>query len=201
MANEVFWDDIATGVTDYFTIRNAARQMWNTDTDGPAFEALDPTHWYNAAVTSANYWIALTETPASSYFFVGNWPATLATVGWYYVDIYRRVGATPAITDKATGRLVTLYGYWDGTKFEPAGSDVQQWKGAEASATLVAAVLAATIESNLTLKQSLELMAAVLYGKTSIAGNVATFRNTADAADRVVATMTGSQRTTMTLTP
>jgi hypothetical protein len=126
MANEIFWRGVATGVTNYFTIHSAARTYWNTDTDGPALEALTVANWYHAAASDGNYWIALTETPGSSFFYVGDWPAGLTAVGWYWVDVYRRVGSTPAISDTLVG---TIYGYWNGTKFEPAGGDIAQVAG------------------------------------------------------------------------
>lgn len=53
------------------------------------------------------------------------------------------------------------------------------------------------IETSLTMRQAIRIMLSVLAGKTSIAGTVATFRNVGDTKDRVTATMTGSQRTTM----
>jgi hypothetical protein len=59
--------------------------------------------------------------------------------------------------------------------------------------------VSAGIESSVTLRQAIRLMLAVLAGKTSIAGAVATFRNVGDTKDRVTATMTGSQRTSVTV--
>jgi hypothetical protein len=112
MASELSYRHSATGEVLYVTIRNSSRQMWNTDTDLPAFESLTVLNWYNAAATDGNYWIALTETPASSYFYVGTWPATLTTVGWYDIDIYKRVGATPAISDTL---LKSMRVWWNGT--------------------------------------------------------------------------------------
>lgn len=118
MANEISWRYSATGSTLYFTIRNASRQMWN----GTGVETLTVANW-------GNYDIALTETPASSYFYVGDWPAALTTVGFYYVDLYVQAGGSAAISDT---QGPTLYGYWNGTKFEPAGADVDQITGTAA---------------------------------------------------------------------
>lgn len=53
------------------------------------------------------------------------------------------------------------------------------------------------VETSLTLRQAIRIMLSVLAGKTSIVGSVTTFRNVGDSKDRVTATMTGSQRTTM----
>jgi hypothetical protein len=70
----------------------------------------------------ANYILPMTETPASSYAYVGSWPATLTTAGWYVVDFYD--GATIA------GTLAgTFLGYWDGTTFGLGGADTRQWVG------------------------------------------------------------------------
>jgi hypothetical protein len=60
-------------------------------------------------------------------------------------------------------------------------------------------VLEAVIENGLSLKEVLRVLLAVAAGKTDIAGSVVTFRDTADAKDRVVANMTGSERTTVTI--
>lgn len=116
MANEMSWRGVTTGVVDYFTVRRATdNKMWNTS-GTPAFETLVVGNW-------TSYAIAMTETPASSYFYVGTWPAGVSTAGWYYVDVYRRAGGSAAISDQLVG---TIYGWWNGTKFEPAGGDVAQ---------------------------------------------------------------------------
>ncbi len=65
------------------------------------------------------------------------------------------------------------------------------------------AVLDALIENGVTLKQALRLLLAVAAGKTSIndlgGGNAeVTFRDINDTKDRIVADMTGSERTTVT---
>lgn len=118
MASELSWRGLATGSTDYVTIRSTARQYWNTS-GTPAFENLTVANW-------ANYAIALTETPASSYFYVGSWPATLSTAGFYWVDVFRQLGAGAAISDMLLG---TLLGYWDGTTFKPWADDLANWLG------------------------------------------------------------------------
>lgn len=135
MSNELSWRHSATGETVYATIRSAARTMWN----GSALEALTVANW-------GDYDIALAETPASSYFHVGDWPAGLSTPGWYWVDIYVQAGASPDISDTLAG---TLYGYWDGTKFEPAGGDVRQMGAGVVSATALGAdaITAASISA------------------------------------------------------
>lgn len=68
------------------------------------------------------------------------------------------------------------------------------------------AVLESEIEPGLTLRESVRLLLSVAVGKTDIVaglGGAATvrFRNPADTADRVVATMDGSERAAVTLTP
>lgn len=54
------------------------------------------------------------------------------------------------------------------------------------------------IEGTYTGKEILRLLASVMAGKTSISGSTATFRDINDTKDRVIATMTGSERTTVT---
>ncbi len=95
----------ATGATIYGTVRSEAGTYWNVATS--ALETLDPTHWYNAG--SNRYNVAMNETPASSYYYVGTFPATAAS-GHYYIDVYVQAGAGPAISDPTP---VTISGYWD----------------------------------------------------------------------------------------
>ena len=133
MANEISWRHTATGAALYTTIRSAARTMWNT-AGTPALEALTVVNW-------ADYDIALTETPASSYFYVGAWPAGLTTAGWYWLDIYVRAGGSPAIGDALTGGLVV---WWDGTTAKPWATDTAQIAGTAQTAGDVVADVAAT---------------------------------------------------------
>lgn len=79
--------------------------MWN----GSTLENLTVANW-------GNYDIALTESPASSYFHVASWPAGLTSVGWYWVDVYKQAGASPAIGDTL---VATLVAHWSGTLLSP----------------------------------------------------------------------------------
>jgi hypothetical protein len=122
MANEIVWDGVSTGSTKYFTIQRVTdRQMWST-AGTPGFEALTVANW-------ANYAISMTETPSASYFYVGSWPATLTTVGFYRVNVYKCSATTPDIGDRATRMMGTYRGYWNGTKFEINASDMVQVAG------------------------------------------------------------------------
>jgi len=109
MANEVSYRHTATGETLYFTIRNTARQMWNT-AGTPAFETLTVANW-------TDYDIAMSESPASSYLYAGDFPAVSGNMvaGLYWVDIYKRAGGSPAISDVLQG---SFFGYWDGTAYK-----------------------------------------------------------------------------------
>lgn len=64
------------------------------------------------------------------------------------------------------------------------------------------AVLEAQIEPGVSLKQALRLLTAIAAGKTDIDTSgpnpIVTFRDLNDTKDRVTATMTGSERTTVT---
>ena len=110
MAGEIQWRHTATGETLYATIRTRTGTMWNT-AGTPNFEALTVLNW-------ADYDIALAETPASSYFYVGTFPAIAGNMvaGWYWVDVFKRIGVAPAIDDTLLG---TIVGYWDGTFLGP----------------------------------------------------------------------------------
>ena len=134
MANEIVWDGVSTGSTKYFTIQRVTdRGMWNT-AGTPGFEALTVANW-------ANYAISLTETPFSSYFYVGSWPATLTTVGFYRVNIYKCSATTPDISDRATRMMGTYKGYWNGTKFEINATDCVQVGGTAQTAGDICATM------------------------------------------------------------
>ena len=105
MANELSWRHTATGETLYATVRSQSRQYWNTGT--PDWEALTVANWGNYAVATA-------ETPADSYFYVGNMPSV--AVGFYWIDFFERAGGSPAIGDEMVGSWLA---YWDGTNLRP----------------------------------------------------------------------------------
>ncbi len=107
MANELQYVHDATAKTLYAVIHNAASQVWN----GSTFETLTVANW-------GNYDVALTETPASSYYYLADFPAGIAMAGDYEVVVYEQIGASPAITDTllADGSIL-----WDGSA-EIAGS-------------------------------------------------------------------------------
>lgn len=117
MANEIKWRHSESGATLYATIRSMAGTMWST-AGTPNFEALTVANW-------ENYKIALTESPASSYFYVGTFPAVSGNMvaGWYDVDIF---SGSVGISDLLVG---TLNGYWDGTTFKFWGNDMLQMAG------------------------------------------------------------------------
>jgi len=87
-------------------------QMWETVT--PGWEDLTVVNW-------ANYLLALNETPAGGYAYVGDWPAALTTPGWYFVDIYRGTAIDSALA-------ATQFGYWDGTTFHLGAADLEEWR-------------------------------------------------------------------------
>ena len=115
MANEISLRHSATGENLYFTVRSLACTYWN----GSSLETLVVAYW-------ANYDIALSESPASSYFFTGDWPSGLSTAGWYWLDIFKRAGGSPAIGDAIQA---SYFGYWDGTTFKFWGEDTIQIGG------------------------------------------------------------------------
>ncbi|MCC6798315.1 MAG: hypothetical protein IT366_24595 [Candidatus Hydrogenedentes bacterium] len=126
MANEISHRHSATGETLYFTIRNTARQMWNT-AGTPNFETLTVANW-------GDYDVALSESPASSYFFAGTFPAISGNMiaGWYWVDVFKRAGGSPAISDALQA---SYFGYWDGTTFKWWADDTVALAGGVQSAT------------------------------------------------------------------
>jgi hypothetical protein len=104
-------------------------------------------------------------------------------------DLLANISGTTTITITTSG-AVTATGYISGTcniGADPSADDIAQ------------AVAGLKIEGDYTMRDLLRIMSAVLAGKTNITGSTATFRNLQDTKDRVEATMTGSERTTITL--
>lgn len=60
-------------------------------------------------------------------------------------------------------------------------------------------ILNLPVDGAVTLKEALAIIMAVLAGKSSIGSGTVTFRDVSDTKDRVTATMTGSERTTIVL--
>lgn len=133
MANFPGYRYTATGSVLYCTLRNAAGQYWDT-TGTPAYETLDPANW-------GDYDIALTETPASSYQYIGAVPATLTAHAVVYQDIFLRVGGSVAITDTL---LATRELWWNGTAICPMASDAVQISSSAAAANNVESVFLGT---------------------------------------------------------
>ena len=95
-----------------------------------------------------------------------------------------------------------------GTVHVPIAANVSKGVATDVSDTgtldVGAAVLAATVEGTLTVQDALKVGTAVLIGRTSITplggGNATVkFKDTTNTTDRVTATMTGSERTNVTL--
>jgi hypothetical protein len=177
MANEIKFRGQYSGVTDYFTIlRESDFAIWDT-TGTPAFVTEAVANW-------ANYVNALTESPNGGYLYYGNWPATLTTAGFYRVHFFRKAGANPAISDTPIGEF---YGYWNGTKFEPAGGDIVQVKGSvpaalDADGNISANVKAVTVAPARTITGT----STVSYGEVFGIVNILTIDNSsADVVYRV----------------
>lgn len=56
-----------------------------------------------------------------------------------------------------------------------------------------------TIDGTVTFKEAMAILLAVAAGKTTISGSDVAFRDVLDTKDRVSASMTGSERTTVTI--
>ena len=59
--------------------------------------------------------------------------------------------------------------------------------------------LTGEVENSLSLRDTMRLMLAVMTGKSTVSGNTITFRDNADSKNRVTATMSGRNRTAVTL--
>ncbi|MBL8756330.1 MAG: hypothetical protein JNK15_23755 [Planctomycetes bacterium] len=69
------------------------------------------------------------------------------------------------------------------------------------TANVGSAVWASLLEGSYSAADILRILAAIAAGKTDITGSTVTFRDLNDIADRVVAAMTGSERTSVAIDP
>jgi len=166
MADEISWVHQATGVILYGVIRTTTPELWNTS-GTPNFETLVVANWANE-----EYGILLPETPASSYFYAGDFPAISGNMvaGFYHVDVYVRAGATQAVSDTLLG---TLIGYWDGTTFDPWASDVRMVSKDAAAADNLEADYDGTGYAGGTIHKQADLVAIHGTALTETAGQLA----------------------------
>lgn len=111
-------------------------------------------------------------------------------------DIAAALGALAGLSADLTGT-----GDPDGTLSADGfmSSDITVTGDVLSTANVGSAVWEYLAEGNYTAVGILRILAAVMAGKTDITGTTVTFRDINDVADRVVAEMTGSERTTVTL--
>lgn len=182
MAGEIQYRGTETGVTLYATIRSKTGTQWNT-AGTPNFEAVTAANW-------ADYDVALAET-TGNYFYVGTFPAIAGNMvaGWYWVDVFKRAGGTPAITDALQG---TIIGYWDGTNLLPWAGKTQEVANDAITAAAIAAgaidfaTFAADCKTGAGLKANVESITANVIDATAIkAGAIDAATFAADVAAAV----------------
>jgi hypothetical protein len=130
VANELSWRYTDNDATLYVTIRNSSRQYYNTDT--PDWESLAIANW-------SDYVVSLTETPSSSYFYIGDMPAI--NNGWYWVDVFEQPGATPDIGDTL---VASILAYWNNIEFLPSDSNVATISKSDESSEILKALMEGT---------------------------------------------------------
>lgn len=162
MSNEIVFPHSAAAADLYAVILSNIGQAYN----GTSFENITDANW-------GNYDIPLTEGGTASQIYLGTFPAVAA--GVYTIFVYEQAGGSPAVGD------------------ELLGAGKVDWSGTAETvlANLPAVILAAVIETGLTLKNALRLIAAAAAGKLSGADTATnTIRNAvADDKNRITATV------------
>jgi hypothetical protein len=78
-------------------------KWWNTNSQ--TWETMVVANW-------SEYFVQLAETPASSYRYVGSFPAACG-FGWYFLALFAHTGGGGGISDAA---FETRHVHWDGAK-------------------------------------------------------------------------------------
>lgn len=105
MANEIQHVHDTTGSTLYAVVYNASGQIWDT-TGTPAFETINVTKWQ-----SGDFAISVDEDVASSYLYLGDFPAAI-TAGQYTVMVYQKLGGQHEPSDTLLGSAKVA---WNGS--------------------------------------------------------------------------------------
>jgi len=95
--SKIQWRGDTTGSTIYATVQNTSGEYYQTTTG--TFVSLVVANW-------ANYDVPLTETPASSYWYLSDWP-DVDYPAYYTINLFLQAGGAPAISDTL---LTTRYG-------------------------------------------------------------------------------------------
>lgn len=117
------------------------------------------------------------------------------------------ITASMSVTEAQLGAIISMIASLTAIgQFTSADDFATAEIGAEISSvtelspqSLAAAVWASVIDGTYSAEDVLRVLAAVAAGKTDITGTTVTFRSLSDATDVVVAEMTGSERTSITL--
>jgi len=109
MSSELQFRNTVTGDTVY-SIVQALDATWANMTSS-ALESFLVANW-------TKYKIALTETPAGSYLYIGDFPGWITTPGTYFFLPFKQLGGSAAITDDVLVQEPGVIG-WDGTKEVP----------------------------------------------------------------------------------
>lgn len=186
MAGELQIAHGTPGRSLYAVVRDTAGLVWNTAAG--EFEVYAAGDW-------ADYAVALVEQGSSGYY-VGNMPAVPA--GAYPVEIRRRSGADPAVTDTPVGEGMVE---WSGSAIVPLATRSSQASVAAlpSAAAILAAIEGAVVDGALTRLQAERLVLAALAGNTSPDGT--TYYAPGTATPRLVVATAGADGRTVTRTP
>lgn len=175
MSREIQAAGLATGATYYARVRRISdNYVWNTS-GTPAFQVY-------ATAQVANYDIAMTEEGSASGSYVGDFPTGITTPGDYGIEVFKRIGGSPAEGDPLVGKGSI---YWNGSTATNSAS----------------AVLSSGDIDGFTLEQAIKLCLSALAGKLSGAGaTTVTIRAADDSKSRIIATVDAEgNRTNITL--
>jgi hypothetical protein len=144
--------------------------------------------------------VSTTGTTAITFSGSSTLAGSLAAVGTTAISFTVPTAAIGALVNALATTAITWSGSGTARATGALAGDITPFTDLSPQ-NLAAAVWAEVLEAGLDAQDVMRVLLAVAAGKSDITGSTVTFRDQADATDRVTATMTGSERTTVVLDP
>ena len=160
----------------------------------------DTTITWSAPNADLQLVVSATGTTTITFSGTGGLAGALDAIGTTAISFTVATPVLGAVIDAVASTAISWSGSGTSTAKGWIAGDITPFTELSPQ-NLASAVWAEVLESGLDAKDVMRLLLAVAAGKTTIVGSTVTFRDTDDTTDRVTASMTGSERTTIVLDP